>query len=374
MYICLILSVFHLVLMMPCFGSVDIGKLSIEQKVGQLLIVHFNGEEVNPAAKLLVQQLGVGGIIYYNWSNGLYSPEQVQRLSSGLQNLAKDQANPIPLLIMVDQEGGRVARLTQGFSSFPSNHEVGLADQPEYAERVAFSIASELRAVGINMNLAPVVDIDEQGKPAYIGSRSFGDSPEKVISCAKMALSGYRNAGIIAALKHFPGHGSVKVDTHLDLPVLLKSKFELEEREFRPFRALVEEAEVIMTGHILVPEIDAVNCATLSKTLLDILRKEIGYAGLIISDSLVMEGLLKNCECIDEAAIRAFNAGCDLLLLGGKQLQGSRESFELSEHDIHRIHKAITAAVKNGLISHERLNESVERILRIKEKYMQFET
>ncbi len=373
MHIYVVQGVIYFLLMASCYGSMDIKKLSIEQKVGQLLVAHFHGTEANPSAQLLVQQVGVGGIIYYNWSNGLNSPIQVHDLSLRLQKLAKDQSIPIPLFIMLDQEGGRVARLTHGFSTFPGNQEVGRANEPGYAEKIAFSIASELMSVGINMNLAPVIDIVDSAKQSYISTRSFGDSPEIVISFAQRAMSGYRRGGIIGTLKHFPGHGAVEVDSHSDLPVLTKSKLELERWEFLPFKTLARDADVIMTGHILVPEIDPKNCATLSKDILDILRNEMGFSGLIISDSLVMEGLLKNCASIDEAAIKAFNAGCDLILLGGKQLVGNKGDFELSEIDIQRIHRSLVNAVNDGVICKERLDESVAHILRIKEKYGLFE-
>jgi beta-N-acetylhexosaminidase len=368
MPICYLFTVLFLLLWQPCYGDFDIKQLSVEQKVGQLLVVHFHGEEVNPAAQTLIQQLGVGGFIYYNWANGLVSSEQVQKLSSGLQNYAKDQTMPIPLLIMVDQEGGRVVRLTEGFSTFPGNQEVGQSNDLKHAENIAYTIGSELKSVGINMNLAPVIDIAKRGKPTYMSARSFGDSPELVSAFARHSLRGYKRAGIIGTLKHFPGHGAVEIDSHCDMPILLKSKSELENWEFLPYIALADKADAIMTAHILVPKIDAVNCATLSKNVLDILRDEIGFTGLIVTDSLVMEGLLKNCASIDEAAIRAFNAGCDLLLLGGKQLVGN-SNLELSESDIIRIHKSIVSAVSNGVISHQRLDESVTRILNLKTKY-----
>ncbi len=367
-------SIWHALIYMTisstCMGDFNPKDLTLEQKVGQLIVTHFHGETANSEAQLLIQEIGVGGVIYYNWSNSLHSPEQVKALSEGLKSLAVGQTCSIPLFIMVDQEGGRVARLTQGFSPMPANHDVGLTNNPLIAEKIAYEMGLELASVGINMNLAPVVDIDESAKTTYIASRSFGDTPEKVIAFAESAVNGYNRANIICTFKHFPGHGSVTVDSHYDLPVVKKTKAELASHEFLPFKVLANSIDAVMTAHILVPEIDAENCATLSKPLLDILRDELGFKGVIISDSLVMEGLLKSCASIDEAAIKAFNAGCDLILLGGKQLVTGRGEFELSTADIVRIHSSLVEAVKAGVISQERLDSAVERILTLKTKYL----
>lgn len=346
MILCLIASLF--------FAS-----MSLEEKVGQLLMVHFNGEIANEEAETLIQEIHVGGFIYYNWANGLTSPAQVKNLSQSLQALSS-----IPLLIAVDQEGGPVCRLTKGFTVFPDNKSIAMTGDEEYAEACAFTIGQELLAVGVNLNLAPVVDVNSNPRNPVIGIRSYGDAPEIVIPFAKKAVQGYHRAGILTSLKHFPGHGDVEVDSHRDIPFLNKSKEQLQQLELRPFAALAASADTIMTAHIMVPAIDPVNCATLSKKILDILRREIGFEGVIISDSLVMEGLLKNCASVDEAAIRALNAGCDLLLLGGKQLHGSK--LELSVADIKRIHQSLVTAVKEGAVPEARVNEAVNRVLKLK--------
>ena len=185
---------------------------------------------------------------------------------------------------------------------------------PNLAKEIALSIGQELRGVGINMNLAPVVDINSNPQNPVIGSRSFGNSAEAVILFAEQALRGYKQAQIIATLKHFPGHGDTTVDSHEDLPVVHKSKEELERMELLPFAKLAASAEAIMTAHILVPAFDAESCSTLSEKTLSYLRQTIGFQGVIVSDSLVMEGVLKKCQTVDEAAIQALIAGCDLLI------------------------------------------------------------
>ncbi len=333
-------------------------------------MVHFNGETANEDAETLVQKVHVGGVIYYNWANGLHSPKQVSHLSLGLQKLASRNRLAIPLFIAVDQEGGVVARLERGFTVFPGNKALGMTGDPGLAEQSALAIGQECSVVGVNMNLSPVVDVNNNPRNPVIGIRSFGDTTETVISFAKRAMQGYQKAGIVSCLKHFPGHGDVEVDSHEVLPVIQKSKRQLEQVELLPFSELAAQADAIMTAHIIVPAIDSANCATLSTDVLNVLRQEIGFKGVIIADSLVMEGVLKNASSVDDVAIRAFNAGCDILMLGGKQLTGAHASLELKTADVERIHTSLVNAVKNGLISEARLNEAVQRILNLKSKYL----
>jgi len=222
--------------------------------------------------------------------------------------------------------------------------------------------------VGINLNLAPVVDINTQVRNPVIGIRSFSEDPRTVISFARASLKGFHRANVMTTLKHFPGHGDVEIDSHEGLPILKKDLVDLEKGELRPFRELSEHTEAILTAHMMVPALDEFHCTTLSKKSLDYLRQEIGFKGLIISDSLVMEGLLKCCGTIEEAAVRAFQAGCDLILLGGKQLIGAHQNLELSTNDIEKIHQALVKAVQTGIISEDRLNVSIRRILDFKSK------
>lgn len=345
---------------LPCFG-IQLQELSIEEKVGQILMVHFNGEVANQDAKDLIQDIGVGGIIYYNWANGLHSLKQVQDLSFSLQKLSK-----LPLFIAVDQEGGRVARLRM--TEYPSNLDVGQTQNPQLARNTAYNIGRELKEVGINMNLAPVVDVNSNPKNPVIGTRSFGSDPKVVASFGEQALKGYNQAGIMAVLKHFPGHGDTSSDSHHDLPIVNKSIKELENVELFPFAYLASQAKVIMTAHLLVPALDEEHCSTLSKKTLDYLKDQLGFQGVIMTDSLVMEGVLKQCSNIDEVAISAFNAGCDLLLLGGKQLVGEKTYQELTPRDIERIHHSLVTAVKNERISKIRLDQAVQKILKLKQK------
>jgi beta-N-acetylhexosaminidase len=344
-------------------------KMTLEEKVGQLFMAHFRGETANVDAKALVQDVKVGGVIYYNWANGLSSPEQVKKLSASLQALSLQNQHPIPLLIAVDQEGGIVARLNQGFTIFPGNKALGMTKDPKLAEKAAFAMGQEMQSVGVNMNLARVVDINSEPRNPVIGIRSFGDSPNLVLDFGAKALNGYKSAHVITSLKHFPGHGDVLVDSHSDLPVNPKSLKELEQSEIAPFAQLGASADTIMTAHILVPAMDPKNCATLSPKILSYLRNKIGFQGPIVADSLTMDGVLKQCKTVNEAAIRAINAGCDILIFGGKKLTGQADQ-ELSVAEVQCIHRSIVDAVKSGRVAEDRLNQAVTKILILKEKHL----
>lgn len=344
--------------------------MTIEEKVGQVMMVHFQGEAVNEDARTLIQGTKVGGIIYYNWSNGLNSPQQVRMLSFDLQKLTESNKNPIPLLIAVDQEGGVVSRLKHGFTEFPGNRALGETGDPNLAEIAAQMMSRELQDVGVNMNLAPVVDINCNPKNPAIGIRSFGDDPETVLLFVESTLKGYAQNHLISTLKHFPGHGDVTVDSHENLPVIRKPIQELEQMELLPFTKLADKADAIMTAHLLVTALDQENCSTLSEKTLSYLKNTIGFKGVIITDSLLMKGVLKKCHTVDEAAIKALNAGCDILLLGGKQLIEGNTDLELSVKDVQRIHSSIVNAVKKGRVPEARLNDAVRKILKLKERYL----
>jgi beta-N-acetylhexosaminidase len=343
-------------------------EMTLEEKVGQLLMVHFHGEKANEEARVLVQEVHIGAVIYYNWANGLTSPEQVRGLSVGLQKMTRANRLPIPLLIAVDQEGGRIARLKAGFTHFPGNQVLGLMEDPSVVEKCAFVVGQELKAVGVNMNLAPVVDVDSNPLNPVIGDRSFSCFPDKVSLFASSAIKGFRRAGVITSLKHFPGHGDVEVDSHLDLPVIGKSREELERIELFPFARLASQADTIMTAHLLVPALDSEYCATLSKKTLQFLRGNLFFKGVIISDSLVMEGILKEYS-LEEAAVLAINAGCDMLILGGKQLVGGIIERELKLGDVLRLRDFLVEAVRTGIITERRLNGAVKRVLELKDRY-----
>lgn len=355
---------FFLFLLIPVFCQ---GELTLEEKVGQLLMTHFNGEIANEEARCLIQHAHVGGIIYYNWANSLHSPEQVFKLSDSLQQMALSKSHPIPLFIGVDQEGGVVNRLTEGFTLFPGNRVLAKTKKPDFAEACALAMSEELSAVGINVNFAPVCDISNMAD-SILGMRSFGDKTD-VIVFAKAMLLGFKKGNMIATLKHFPGLGNAEIDPHHALPIVHRSLEDLQQLELLPYNLLKNHADAVMTAHVLLPEIDPINCATLSKAVMDILRRDIGFDGVIFSDSLVMQGVLDNGGTVEETALKAFLAGCDVLLLGGKQLMEHQTGFELTTEDVLKIHGFLMSKVQSGEITEERLDRSVERILNLKRTY-----
>ncbi len=343
--------------------------LSLEEKVGQLLLVHFSGETVSEEAKRLIREIKVGGIIYFSWANGLNSVEQVKNLSRDLQMLARENTPAIPLWIAVDQEGGVVGSLKGEFTTFPGNKALAETKDPGLSREVGLAIGKELSFVGINMNFAPVVDVNVHPRNPTIGLRSFGKTAEEVIVFANEMIEGFHEAGICMTLKHFPGHGDVQVDSHDTLPLVSKTRQELDQVELLPFAKLSAKADAVMTAHILVPALDASNCATFSSAIIGQLRQEIGFSGLVISDSLIMKGALAEGISVEEAAIKALNSGCDLLILGGK-LFHSCEQCELGFADVQRVHAAIVQAVKQGRLSEARIDEAVERSLCKKKQYL----
>ena len=359
-----------------CFFSkgeaFSVSDLSLEDKVGQLLMFWFDGDEVNDEAKRLLKEVRIGSIIYFRWANSLSSPEQIHKLSTSLQALAKEINLP-PLLIATDEEGGVVSRLQQGFTDFPGNGALGKTGDPHLAYLAAEAIGKELKAVGINYNLAPVVDINNNPNNPVIGIRSFGNSPDLVTQFGKEAVRGYLASGIIPCLKHFPGHGDVSIDSHDTTPIVNKPICELTKMELQPYLQLAKVTPSIMTVHILFPHLDPFQTATLSTTILqEMLREKMDYTGVVITDSLTMKGAQKEDAALEQIALEAFLGGNDILLAGGRSLFNKSDG-EARIDVIIKIYNTLLSAVKEGVISEKRLNQSVERILQLKERAGLFE-
>lgn len=352
------------------FALLQVDDLSLEERVGQVLMTHFHGSEANAEAQRLIQEAHIGGIIYYKWANELSDPQQVQHLSQGLQQLARKKTHAVPLLIAIDQEGGVVNRLTQGFTVFPGNYALGQTEEWQWGKKGAYMIGQELKAVGINVNFAPVVDVCTNSTNPVIGIRSFSANPEFVARWGHEVLQGYKQAGVVATLKHFPGIGEVYVDPHEALPTIAKKREILEQVGLLPFRRLASQAEMIMTAHLFVPALDAQQCVTFSKAAVEgLLRQEMNFQGVIVTDSLAMQGILNQCKSVEKAALKSLEAGHDLIVLGGKQLLASQSGLELSVDDVIRIHHFLVDSVKQGRLSEERLNASVSRLLALKQHY-----
>jgi beta-N-acetylhexosaminidase len=364
-----IFLLFFTLFMRPLNASVpSIDNMSLKEKIGQLFIVCFRGDTANETSRDLLLQGHISGFIFYKWSNQLQSFDQVSNLCRQLQLQAQDARCP-PLFISIDQEGGRVTRLKKGFYQFPSNRALANIGILEFAYLSAKARAEELLSAGINMNLAPVIDVNSNPKNPIIGDRSFGSNPNNVTAYAKEALKGYADANIIAVVKHFPGHGDVTVDSHLALPVVDKDFSTLQTNEFVPFFELRHDTQALMTAHVLFPQIDPIAPASKSKIFLeDILRKSWNFNGLVISDSMVMKGAIAANQSVEEACLEALNAGTDIILLGGKQLSGQANT-ELTQSEVLSILSFLENAVKEKKIDEHTIDKKVERILNAKRQY-----
>lgn len=330
--------------------------LTLEQKVGQLLMCGFHGQHADEQVTRLIRDYHVGGVIYFR--RNVESVDQLTRLSAELQDMAAE-AGALPLMISVDQEGGMVARIDQeGMTQVPGNMALGATGNPEYTLECARILGCELKNIGIDMNLAPVVDVNNNPLNPVIGVRSYGEHAESVAAHGVAAITGYQSQGIATTAKHFPGHGDTAVDSHLGMVTVPHDRNRLEQMELLPFRKAIEAGvDAIMTAHVMFPSIEPEPIpATLSyKVLTGLLREEMGFEGIIITDCLEMHAISKPYG-VAEAAVRAVEAGADLILVS-HTLQDQVAALE-----------AIVEAVRTGRISEEVIHQAVERIMTWKKK------
>lgn len=329
-------------------------KMTVEAKVAQLLMFGFPGTTVSPFLKSFILEHGLGGVIHF--ARNIENPRQLAQLNGELQSLAQQSANGIGLFIGADQEGGTVARLTQGVAVPPSAMALGAVDDEAVTESICAVSGLELAATGTNMVFAPVVDVNSNPFNPVIGVRSFGEQAPRVAKHGAAAVRGYQRY-VAAVAKHFPGHGDTELDSHLSLPVVHHGRQRLEEVEFLPFKeAIAQKVLGIMTAHVVFPAIEQTPGlpATLSyRVLTELLRKEFGFEGLIITDCMEMAAIADTFGTV-EAAVMAVEAGADLILIS------QTEARQIGAFE------AIVAAVKSGRISEERLDQSLERILKVK--------
>lgn len=313
----------------------------------------IHGDEVTEEIKAFIKETRIGGVILYNWSNTITDLSKTRSFIQGLQK-ESFQTKGSPLFIAIDQEGGRVDRLKKGF---PSADTIAKTKTPQETFLLGSAVAKELKLLGVNLNFSPVVDINSNQKNIVIGDRSFGKDQVTVVTYAKAFSKGLQSGGILPCLKHFPGHGDVEEDSHYTLPISYKTLDQLMNIELIPYMEI--DSPFVMTAHILFPNIDPKHPATLSKIFLqEILRGQLKYQGLIITDSLRMKAL--SGESLEEICIQAFIAGNDILLIGGSRLVKDDPEFNLQQ--VKSVHKALTEAVQSGRIGIDRLNKSYERI------------
>lgn len=334
-------------------GGVDVeallARMSIEEKVGQMLFLGFGGTTMDDTIRSFLLEKKPGAVALF--SRNIKTPKQTMALIRDVRAL--DPAG-IPTFISVDQEGGNVVRLTTLATVLPSNMAIGATGSEELARRSGQALGRDLRIMGFNMNLAPVLDVNSNPKNPVIGIRSFGGSPELVGRLGTAFMRGMQDEGIAAVAKHFPGHGDTSADSHFAMPELAHDERRLKEVELVPFaRALAEGLDAIMTAHIALPRIAERPDmpATVSRNVLtELLREKLGYDGLVITDGLEMEGIISQYGS-GEAAVRAVEAGADMVMV----LWFPERKDE--------VHHALLRAVKSGRISKERLDRSVRRIL-----------
>lgn len=327
--------------------------MSLRDKIGQMVICGFHGTSMDGDLRRLIADYKIGGVIYF--ARNVESPAQVARLTTELQDTAAKSGTP-PLWISIDQEGGMVARITEGVALMPGGMAIAAAGSEGDAYLAAFASGRELAAMGINLNYAPVLDVNNNPDNPVIGVRSFGESPEKVARFGEGTLRGFQDAGVAATAKHFPGHGDTDVDSHLDLPTVPHDRKRMEEVELKPFREAVRAGvDAIMSAHIYFPALESGKLpVTLSKAALTgLLREELGFEGIITTDCMEMNAIAEHFGTV-EASVMAVEAGADLVLVS------------------HRLDRqlgaigAIEQAVAEGRLSEERIDQSVRRLLAMK--------
>lgn len=333
--------------------SMRTDELNLEEVIGQVLCFGWSGADadgVNDHAIELVEDMQVGGVILLG--RNVSGAEQAKAAITELQ-----YRSYIPLLVAVDQEGGRVNRFGPPLTAFPGNMALGACGElaEDYCTRQARCQASELRALGVNWNLAPVMDVNNNPRNPVIGVRSYGEEPELVARLGTAAIRGFREGGLLACAKHFPGHGNTAVDSHLGLPVVSAARESLETVELVPFRAAIAAGvPTMMTTHIVFTAVDPNTPATMSSAVLTgLLRQELGYGGLLITDCLEMAAIAETAGTA-AGAVAAIAAGADMVLVS-HTLDTQRE-----------VVRALRNAVSSGIIREERIREAARRVLAAK--------
>lgn len=348
-----------------------ISRMTLEEKVGQLFVMRVYGHSataptqadidanlkeigVRTAAELIAKYR-VGGIIYFAWANNAQNPHQIADLSNGIQQAALGQPRGLPLLVATDQEHGIVCRVGKPATLFPGAMAMGAGGSPADAHTLGRVSGAELRALGINQDYSPDADVNVNPANPVIGVRSFGADPDAVAGLVAAEVKGYQSSRVAATAKHFPGHGDTATDSHYGFPVITHSREQWEKLDAVPFRAAIKAGiDSIMTAHIQFPALDdSGDPATLSHPVLTgILRGELGYDGVVVTDSLGMDGV-RSKYGDDRVPVLALKAGVDQLL--------NPPSLDVAWN-------AVLNAVRAGELTEARLDESILRVLRLKAK------
>lgn len=327
-----------------------LGRMSLEEKVGQLMMVGFPGKTVDPAITELVRGYRVGGVCVFG--RNIASAPQIGRLNDEVRALLSDS---VPPFIAVDQEGGNVVRLSDGNLVLPGNMVLGAARQPELAYQAGLAQGEDLHRLGFNMNLAPVLDVNSNPLNPVIGLRAFGDDVALVSELGARFVQGQQDAHIVTVAKHFPGHGAVDADSHRSLPIVRAPMLQVR-AQLRPFEAAFEAGlDGLMTAHIATPTLtgDELPATLSSRVLGGVLREELHFKGLVITDELEMDAIDRRYG-VGRAAVLAVNAGADMVLIPWR--------LEKKEE----VWLALLEAARSGELSSARLDEAVRRILTAK--------
>ena len=327
---------------------------NIRRDIGQLLIGSLPGTTITPEIRSLAKEFSLGGVILF--ARNIEAPEQVAEMSIDVQTLATD----LPLWVSVDQEGGRVARLKAPFTEWPPMAVLGRSGDEQLAVRFATALATELKAVGITLDYAPVLDIHTNPKNPVIGDRALAEDAESVARLGAAIIKALQQNGVAACGKHFPGHGDTSVDSHLELPLVEHPPDRIRRVECVPFReAIRADVAFIMTAHVLVPSFDEQKPATLSPAIVQaLLRDELKFPGVILSDDLEMKAIAK-AYTVPDAAIAAIAAGCDGLLICSGDVDVQAATLE-----------ALVHAVEEQKIPYKRLEDALTRLRRAKERFL----
>lgn len=332
--------------------------LTLEQKAGQMIVAGLPGTALTSDVASMVRRCHFGGVML--WDVNIESPEQVAGLVDDLQQLALADAG-LPLFVSIDHEGGAVSRLKWPATALPSAMAVAATGSLDHARSWARVIGQELRALGVNVDYAPVLDVNSEPANPVIGIRSFGDSPVLVADMGVAVIQSLHECGLMATAKHFPGHGGSAVDSHLDLPIINRSRQLVYSQDLPPFGAAINAGvDTIMTAHAVYPALANDRLpATMSREILTgLLRDRMGFQGLIITDALVMRAVTSHLP-LAEAAVLSIRAGADLVL-----------TLAAPDEQI-RVFEEIVRATRQGRISEAALDDSVARILMAKARLPQ---
>jgi beta-N-acetylhexosaminidase len=327
----------------------------LRQHAGQLVFAGFAGHEIPVETRALAREFDLGGVVLF--ARNVASPGQVAELAFAARGLSP----ATPLWVGVDQEGGRVARLRAPFTVWPPMATLGRAENgAALARRFARALAGELRAVGVTIDFAPVLDVATNAANPVIGDRALSSRAEDVAAMGRVIVEELQGAGLAACGKHFPGHGDTSVDSHHDLPVVEHGLDRLRGVEFLPFRAAIEaQVAAIMTAHVLVPAVDDACPGTLSRAIVsDLLRTELGYRGLVVTDDLEMKAVSAR-QPVERAAVAAIAAGVDAVLVCG------------TDHDLQaRVIESVIRAGESGEIPAARLGDAFAHVRAAKERFL----